>query len=93
MDRDAALALLESQHDFPGPFAFRVVVRPRDKELTVSAMSAAAGDDAYVVQVEEKFSRNGNYLALRVRIHVPTPERVLDVYAVLKEFEHVLATM
>ena len=93
MERDRALALLESHHQFPGPFDFRVVVAPADKELTVSAMVAAAGSGARMEQVGERFSSKGNYLALRVRIHVESAERVLDVYEVLNGLEHVFAAM
>jgi len=93
MEREQALALLESQHRFPGPFDFRVVVAPPDKELTVSAMLAAAGSSARMEEVSERLSRKGNYLALRVRIHLESAERVLDVYEVLSGFDHVLAAM
>jgi putative lipoic acid-binding regulatory protein len=93
MDRDAALALLESQHQFPGSFLFRVVVLPAKKELTVSAMLAAAGDDARVEEVGERLSSKGNYLAIRVRIHLESAERVLDVYEVLNSLEHVFTAM
>ena len=31
--RERALALLESQHTFPGPFDFRVVTRPADRGI------------------------------------------------------------
>jgi len=93
MERDRALALLESHHQFPGPFDFRVVVAPPDKELTVAAMLAAAGSGARMEDVGERLSSKGNYLALRVRIHVTSAERVLDVYEVLNGLGHVFAAM
>ena len=93
MERSDALALLESHHAFPGPFAFRVVVPPDKKELTVSAMSAAAGRTSRVVHIGERLSRNGNYLALQVRMEVASAHHVLEVYDVLKSFDYVLATL
>ncbi|MBW1876745.1 MAG: DUF493 domain-containing protein [Deltaproteobacteria bacterium] len=93
MDRDTALALLESHHRFPGFFDFRVVVPSTDKELTVSAMVAGAGPGARVEDVTERVSKKGNYLALRVRIHLDSAGRVLDVYEVLNSLEHVLTAM
>ena len=93
MDRDAALALLRSQHEFPGPFEFRVVVRPPASAPTLTAMAAAAGEGAVVEEVTERLSRNGNYVALHVRIQVPDAERVLDVYAVLATVEGVLTSL
>jgi putative lipoic acid-binding regulatory protein len=70
MDRDAALELLRNHHEFPGPFEFRVVVRPGATTSTVSAMIAAAGSEARAVDVGERRSRQGNYVALHVKIHV-----------------------
>ena len=91
MDRDSALALLDSQHEFPGEFEFRVVVPPNKKELTVSAIAAAAG--GRVLHVGERFSRTKKYVALQVRIHVGSAERVLEVYEVIKSLDYVYASL
>jgi putative lipoic acid-binding regulatory protein len=56
-------------------------------------MAAAAGDGARVVDVEERHSSKGTYLALHVRIEVSSAESVLDVYEVLGSMEQVLAKM
>lgn len=93
MERDEALELLRSNHDFPGPFQFRVVVRPPAAAGTVTAMAAAAGDNATVLDVEERHSSKGTYVALHVRIELQAAEAVLDVYEVLGTMEHVLAKM
>jgi len=93
MDRDTALALLRDQHEFPGAFEFRVVVPPAQKELTVSAMVAAAGEGALVQHVGERFSRTGKYVALQVRIHVSSAEHVLEVYEVIKSLNYVYASL
>lgn len=93
MDRDTALALLRRQHQFPGEFEFRVVVRPAESSATLSAMVAGAGEGAVLVDVTERRSRNGTYLALHVKMRLPTAERVLDVYEILRALDGVLATM
>lgn len=93
MTRDEALALLQAQHDFPGPFEFRVVVRPPARAAVVSAMAVAAGADARVDHVGERASKNGNYLALTVRIHVEGAERVLDVWEVLRSVDGVVTSL
>jgi putative lipoic acid-binding regulatory protein len=93
MDRDTALSLLRRRHAFPGPFQFRVVVRPPTAPLVVSAIAAGAGDDARVESVNERKSRNGNYVAVHVTVHLTSAEAVLDVYEVLRGVDGVLATL
>lgn len=93
MERDEALELIRSNHEFPGPFQFRVVVRPAFAAQTVSAMVAAAGPDARAIDVDERHSSKGTYVALHVRLQLDDAERVLDVYEVLDGLEHVLAKM
>lgn len=91
MDRDAALALLREQHEFPGPFEFRVVVRPAQVTSTVSAMVAGAGAGAALEHVGQRESRKGTYVALQVRIRLRAPEAVLDVYEVIKSLDVVVS--
>ena len=93
MDRETALELLRSQHEFPGPFEFRVVVRPAVTGVTVAAMVAAAGVGAVLEDVGERKSRYGNYIALHVRMRLPQAEVVLDVYEVLRSVEGVLTSL
>lgn len=91
MDRDEALALLRKNHEFPGLFEFRAVVRPHATAAVLGAISAAAGGGA--AQVHERRSSKGSYVALHVHIHVEAPERVLDVWEVLKGVDGVMATL
>ncbi|MBN2798829.1 MAG: DUF493 domain-containing protein [Deltaproteobacteria bacterium] len=89
MDRDEALALLRSQHPFPGPFDFRVVILPAARSGVLSAMSAAAGPEAALLAVDERASSQGTYLSLRVRMSLPDAENVLHVYEILRDLEGV----
>ncbi len=93
MDRESALALLRTNHSFPGPFEFRVVVRPESVTPTVSAMALAGGDDSVVENVRKRESSKGTYVALRVRMRVPAAERVLDVYEILGTLDGILTSM
>ena len=91
-DRDRLLSLLRSQHDFPGPYRFRIVVRPEDRPSVVSAIGAAAGEDA-VIEVTERPSRKGSYVAVHVLATMGSAEAVLDVYAVIRALPEVIAAM
>jgi len=91
-ERERVLSLLRSQHDFPGPYRFRIVVRPEDRPTVVTAVSAAAGDDA-VLDVSERTSRHGSYVAVHLRAHMTSAEAVLDVYDVIRELPEVLTAM
>jgi putative lipoic acid-binding regulatory protein len=93
MERDAALALLRSQHEFPGAYEFRVVVRLAAAGATLSAMVAGAGSRGVLEHVTERRSRFGNYVALHVRLRVEDAEVVLDVYDVLRGIEGVMTSL
>ncbi len=93
MDRESALALLRENHDFPGPYEFRVVAMPSAASAIVTAMGAAAGTDGRIDDVRRRESRTGKYISLRVRMQIDTAERVLDVYEVLNALDGVLTTM
>ncbi len=93
LDREGALELLRSQHTFPGPYTFRVVVRPDGRSGVVSAIAAALGDESAVQEVEERASRKGNYLSLHVVTRMEDAEGVLDVYEVVGKLDEVLMTL
>lgn len=91
MEADAALDLLNASHTFPGSFRFRVVVRTGETAGVVSAIAAAVGEPAETIT--ERPSRKGTYVSLRVQTPVQSAQQVLDVYAVLKTMDEVLATL
>lgn len=96
MDRERrhrVLELLRSQHDFPGPFEFRVVVLPEAVGPTVSAVSAAIGGGDRMQDVRERASRHGTYRSLRIRARVDSAEGVLDVYEVLSGLQGVVTSL
>lgn len=91
--RERAIALLESQHAFPGVFEFRVVIRPAARTPALGAVLAVTGGAASLVEVTERPSAQGNYVALRIRTRVAEATRVLDVYEVLRGVEGVLTVL
>jgi len=93
MDREHTLALLRDHHHFPGPYRFRVVIEPGARGAVLSAMVASVGPNAVVEEVNERASRTGKFVALRVLFHLEEPEQVLDVYAVLQEMDGVSAVL
>ncbi len=90
---EQARALLLANHAFPGPFEFRVVVRPVHRSSVVTAVVTAAGGTEVLLAVDERSSANGNFVSLRIEVHVDTVERVLAVYEVVKGVEGVLTVM
>ena len=92
-ERDRALALLRDQHDFPGGFSFRVVVHPPNRSTVLSAVAAAVDGRGSVVDVSERASRNGTYVALHIQVHIDDAEVVLDVYEVLRGVDGILTVM
>ena len=93
LDREGALELLRSQHTFPGPYTFRVVVRPDARSGVVSAIAAALGDASAVQEIHERASSKGNYLSLRVVTRMEDAEGVLDVNEVVSALDDVLITL
>ena len=90
--RQRALALLEAQHAFPGAFEFRVVIRPEGRAAALGALLAAASGGE-LLDVTERPSSGGKYVSLRVKVHLEHAERVLDVYEVLRQVEHVITVL
>ncbi len=92
-EKDRLLELLRSQHTFPGPYLFRVIVRPTNRTTILSAVSVAVGGGEALLDVSERPSRKGSYVALHLRVHVVDAEAVLGVYDVLNRIDGVLAVM
>ncbi len=87
--RATARALLESGHEFPGTFEFRVVVRPAAVGTIVTAIAAAVGTG----EVDERRSSGGKWVSVRYRVDVRSAEDVLDVYAILRQMPEVVLSI
>lgn len=93
MNRDEHLALLEDQHAFPGTYRFRAFSRPDDTEAIVAAVTAALAPEGRIVDVGQRASRGGRWVALQLEAHVVRAEQVLDVYTVLHALDEVVQTL
>jgi uncharacterized protein len=87
------LALLESQHDFPGPFTFKVIYRNDGPtpETVVAAVRQATGLSKPLGEPSQRASATSRFIALTLDFQVPTAARVLDVYAALRSIEGVIS--
>ncbi len=75
-DLDRARALLDAQHDFPGPFLFRVVAEPHAHLAVVAALESRGGLE--VTAIEDRPSRNGRWVALHVSTVAASAEALLE---------------
>jgi putative lipoic acid-binding regulatory protein len=91
MDRADALALLRQNHEFPGLYKFRAVVRAGGSVAVVTALGAMVGDR--VRNIEEAPSKNGNYVSVRLDVHLDGAEQVLDVYELLRTLDQVVTLL
>jgi len=85
--------LLRSQHEFPGKYTFRVVVRPEAAPAIVSAIGAALHSGSSVRSVDERSSRSGNYISLRILTEMADAEAVLDVNELIAKLTGVVMTL
>ena len=83
-DRSQLIENLKSAHAFPGPYIFRVIWDNRPDFL---AAVEKALSDFVIEESSKKLSKNGNHLALNMKVIAPTPEAVLDAYEVLSTLE------
>lgn len=93
MERDEALALLRDQHAFPGPYAFRVIVTAPQRDAVEAQLRAALPEGATLLDIDASPSRRGNWLRLRVSVHLPDAEDVLALYATLAECDGVVMSL
>ncbi len=88
--RDQALMLLESNHRFPGPYEFRVVVRAEGVSSVVSALAAALARPS---RVDERRSGSGRWVSVHYAVEISAAAEVLDVYDLLREMDQVVLAL
>ncbi len=95
MDDDERLRLLEllrSQHDFPGPYTFKVIYRnqPATGDAIVAALTGV-GVGAIIGEPNLRASSSARFVSMTLDMRMETAEGVLEVYAALKEMDSVLS--
>lgn len=88
--RARAIALLESQHTFPGPYEFRVVVRADGVSAVVSALAAALARPS---RVDERRSGAGRWVSVRYRVEIASAYEVLETYDLLRGMDQVVLVL
>ncbi len=92
-DAQRLLALLEAQHDFPGEFTFKVI-HHNEPGLAMTMVEAVCSATGIVRPPDEprgRVSGGGRFASTTLELEVRTAQDVLDIYALLKEIEHVIS--
>jgi len=89
-ERGRMLALLESNHTFPGRYAMRVVV---DKEGKPALMAAVQATESVLIEVTANPSRTGKWTSVRLVLEVQSAEEVLTLYQVVSGVEGVVTSL
>lgn len=92
MDRDSAIKLLESQHQFPSDHRFHVIVRMEQAHVdgVVRRLAELLALPHLDGRVESVPSRHGSYVSLRITLPCARAEQVLDVYECIAKMEWVV---
>lgn len=87
------LELLAAQHDFPGPFTFKVIYRASAgmAETVVEAVCVATGIAHPETAPSTRQSGGGKFESMTLELRVRSPQEVLDVYAILNGIEGVIS--
>ena len=84
--REQSLERLRHNHRFPGPYMFKVIGdnTPDFMANVVQTVVMVLGGKVYP-EVETRESSKGNHQAVTLVVRVPDAERVLAVYAELRQ--------
>ena len=89
--RDASLQLLEANHQFPGPFMFKVIGSQTDdfveRVLETFRNLRPHADD---LPFRTRETASGRHIAVTVEPTVRTAEEVLVIYAEIKQIDGVV---
>ena len=87
------LELLRLQHDFPGPYTFKVICR--NVPGIVERIGAAAVAAVELVRPppppRQRASSGTRFVSLTLDVEVRAPEDVLELYKVLREQDDVIS--
>ena len=91
-DEQRLLELLESQHDFPGPYSFKVICKnaPGAPQGIVAALQAETGLSVSSDEAAMRSSRAGKYVSFKVVLAATQAADVLAVYARLRVYDSVI---
>ncbi len=87
------LALLESQHAFPGSYTFKIFYRnqPATGDAIVAAISSECGLAPEALTSSLRASSGARFVSMSLEVEIGSAQAVLDVYAVLKRLDSVIS--
>ena len=74
---------LDSQHSWPGPYTFKFIV-PKGKEADVIQFFNSS-------QIQQKQSKNGNYISITAKVNMKNSDEVMEVYLKAHTIEGIIA--
>lgn len=91
MNHDQAQNLLESTHDFPGTFMFKVVGWQRNEfvERVLNSARAVVGR-AIAIEYTTRETSSGRHISVTMEPFVDNSDQVLEIYEHLKALDDVV---
>ena len=74
---------LENNHDFPGKYIFKFIVKPEHRERVEALVEEA--------EIKLKRSSGNKYVSVTIHAYMETSSAVVDVYKEAKKIEGVIA--
>lgn len=91
MENENHVDLLNSVHDFPGPYTFKVIGRAEDEFVERSVLAVRESLEwEFDPPFETRETKGGRHVAVTFQLQMETAEAVLAVYDGLKQTEGVV---
>ncbi len=92
-ENERLLALLESQHDFPGSYSFKIFYRnqPATGDAIVAAIAASCSLPPSSLSHTLRASSGARFVSMTLAAELDAATQVLEVYAVLRELDSVIS--
>ena len=82
-DEQAFIEKLENNHDFPGKYIFKFIVKPEHQERVEALVKEA--------EIKLKPSSGNKYISITIHAHMETSNAVVDVYKEAKKIEGIIS--
>ena len=82
-DEEAFIEKLENNHDFPGKYMFKFIVKPEHQQRVESLVADA--------DISLKPSSGNKYVSITIHAHMETSTAVVDVYKEAKKIEVIIS--
>lgn len=82
-DIDAFVEKLENNHEFPGHYTFKFIVKPEHQSRVEALVQEA--------EIKLKPSSGNKYVSVTIKAHMETSMAVVDVYKEAKKIEGIIS--